>query len=183
MHRRERGGDAQPSACLRFKRGKEKPAPLPNGKRKPNYAPLVLSHPHLRTRLPTQTRFPTPREISRAIRGTSPSALFSRRGGEQTETEARLFIPGSGERQPGRIEIPELCQRRESIATTADTAVGRGILLEADPELRVSQHALSAREFRNSQKTTLRNKNSSQTRYRCRHHQQPLPAASPPAPG
>lgn len=51
---------------------------------------------------------------------------------------------------------------------------------EADPGLRASLHARFAREFRDSQKTMLRNKNSSQTRYHCRHHQQPLPAASPP---
>lgn len=90
---REGGRDARPLACLCFKRAKGKPASLPDGKRKPNYAPLVLAHPHLRTRLPTQTRFPTPKEISRAVRGTSRSALFSRRGGEGRADRGAFVYP------------------------------------------------------------------------------------------
>lgn len=109
-----------------FLKGKEKKEKesLPNGKRKTNYTPLVLSYTHLQN-APANSKQISYHQKKYSEQSAANTALsevpffFSGREGERgEETEARLFITQTRKRDQGRIEISELCQRRgwESIS-------------------------------------------------------------------
>lgn len=123
--RGERGKET--ALCLFFfLKGKEKKEKesLPNGKRKTNYTPLVLSYTHLQN-APANSKQISYHQKKYSEQSAANTALsevpffFSGREGERgEETEARLFITQTRKRDQGRIEISELCQRRgwESIS-------------------------------------------------------------------
>lgn len=121
----ERGKET--ALCLFFflkgERKKEKES-LPNGKRKTNYTPLVLSYTHLQN-APANSKQISYHQKKYSEQSAANTALsevpffFSGREGERgEETEARLFITRTRKRDQGRIEISELCQCRgwESIS-------------------------------------------------------------------
>lgn len=128
--RGERGTETALRLFLFFLRGKnkkerkKKKESLPNGKRKPNYTPLVLPYTHLRN-APANSKQISYHQKKYSEQSAANAALsevpffFSGREGERgEETEARLFITQPREPDQGRIEISELCQRRgwESIS-------------------------------------------------------------------